>query len=334
MVDNSPYISVLIPDGESDMTLVLQLVHCLSLNKKIKVYIMSSRKHNFLKFSRFVKGYYYFEYENDISWIANIDQLAEKHNIDFIMPVYEYGIHRILKHEEKLRHSDKLCLLPKLDNFESARNKGLLYNHMIKKDLKTLDMDFPLIAKPVTGHSGGKGIKILENKHELFNYFNLYRFDCDIILQRVIEGFDVSCNVLCKDGEILIHTLQKSLSTNTNLKPLTGFNFFEDKVLINELKKLMKSLNWQGVANIDVRYDEENHSYKFLEINPRFWFNVDASAKANINFPLSYLALSLNEEVSIKTVRPMVYFNLKGIIKKVLKNPFYQDNKSIKRGAR
>jgi predicted ATP-grasp superfamily ATP-dependent carboligase len=61
--------------------------------------------------------------------------------------------------------------------------------------------------------------------------------------------------------------------------------------LIEAIKKIMKSLDWSGVANIDCRYDEKEEIFKIIEINTRYWINVDASAIANVN--LALLALPI-----------------------------------------
>ena len=45
-------INVLIPDGDDHTSLVLQVLNCLSLEKEIDVFVMTSNKHNYLKYSR------------------------------------------------------------------------------------------------------------------------------------------------------------------------------------------------------------------------------------------------------------------------------------------
>lgn len=116
----------------------------------------------------------------------------------------------------------------------------------------------------------------------------------EILLQDFIDGFDVTCNVFCEKGKLLAYTMQKAvLVKSVKVTPQTEFIFFNDDSLLELMKDLMLSLNWSGVANIDFRFDKINKTYKVIEINPRFWFNTEASAMMNVNFPY-ILCLVLN----------------------------------------
>lgn len=327
--------SVLIPDSESDTTLALQVVYCLSAIGKVKVYVMSSEKKNILKYSKHVNHFFYNAFSSELEWIEYINSKVRTYNIDLIMPIYEYGAHRILKNLNKLEHKDRLCLLPKLKDFNNARNKGLLYEFMTqhsipcplskvlnsRADLNTVSLDYPLIAKPVEGYAGGRGIKVLNNHSDLIQYYDAMSTKSQIIAQKYIKGYDISCNVLCDNGKILAYTFQKANNQNDNLSPLISFKFFENAQLYDILKSLMQKLNWSGLANIDVRFDEKDNSFKVLEINPRSWFNIDASAIAKVNFPYLYALKSLNLEINPSKANTFEYYNFKGLFKKILKNP-------------
>ena len=94
----------------------------------------------------------------------------------------------------------------------------------------------------------------------------------------------------------------------------------EDKAL--ELaKKLMKSLNWSGVANIDMIYDQERDLVQILEINPRYWLTTDASAIAGVNFPYLYCLNALGINFEVPAYSELNYLNLQGLVKSVSKDP-------------
>jgi predicted ATP-grasp superfamily ATP-dependent carboligase len=253
------------------------------------------------------------------------------------MPIYEDGIGRIIENRDQINTKDKLCPLPSLNDFKNANDKGLLYEHLRINNLPTpesriiesnsfpenLDLEFPIIAKPVKGFGGGNGIRVLKNQNDINKYYRDKSFSCNTILQKFINGYDVSCNVLCNKGVIIAHTIQKETKIgNESLAPLTGFSFIEDKTIFELVEKLMQSLNWSGVANIDIRYDEDENSFKIIEVNPRFWINVDASAIAGINFPFLSCLTTLKQELDIKEIRLLDYVNLKGYVKQVMKRPW------------
>ena len=86
--------------------------------------------------------------------------MVEKYAIDVIMPVFEFGIEKLIENKDLLNQKDKHCILPSLPHFKKAQDKGLLYLYLkangfpcpesiITKpnelpNLKTLK--FPLIA--------------------------------------------------------------------------------------------------------------------------------------------------------------------------------------------
>jgi D-aspartate ligase len=330
-------ISVLIPDSQDHKLLVLQVINCLSLyNKAINIYIMSSDRHNYLKYSRYVKRLTYYPERGDENWISNIDKEVEKYEIDVIIPVFEFGIKRLIENKNKLKQKDKLCILPNLSNFNIAGDKGLLYLHLkangfpcpesvVTKpnelpDLKTLE--FPLIAKPVIGFGGGQEIIVLDNKDDVIKYSQSNTFSCNAIYQNFIYGYDLSCNVLCDNGEITAYSIQNSsLFHRDDVTAQKGFQFIKDLELIEIIRKMMKSLEWSGVANIDCRYDEKEDTFKIIEINTRYWMNVDASAVANVNFPYLHCLLTQNIKYEIHEANNITYLNLKGLVGQLLKKP-------------
>ena len=86
-------------------------------------------------------------------------------------------------------------------------------------------------------------------------------------------------------------------------------------------KKLMKSLNWSGVANIDMIYDQERDLVQVLEINPRYWLTIDASAIAGVNFTYLYCLNALGVNFEVPAYSELKYLNLKGLVKSVRKDP-------------
>ncbi|MDB9720823.1 hypothetical protein OAA67_02990 [Winogradskyella sp.] len=119
------HISVLIPDSQDHKLLVLQVVNCLSVHKNVKVFVMSSDKHNYLKYSRYVKHLSYYP-ETDIkNWIANINTEVKRYAIDVILPVFETGIKKLITNKNLIKQNNKLYLLPNLSNFNTAQNKVL-----------------------------------------------------------------------------------------------------------------------------------------------------------------------------------------------------------------
>jgi len=82
---------------------------------------------------------------------------------------------------------------------------------------------------------------------------------------------------------------------------------------------MMKELNWNGVACVDMRRDEKTRKVFILEINGRFWASVLPSfVKAGVNFPMVLLKLSLGEKFEIPRLKSGIQVSFKEYIHSVL----------------
>lgn len=334
MINNK--ISILIPDGE--IHVILYVINCFSLVKNVKVYVISSKKDDHMKYSRYIDQFIYHPKTNLDEWFNCINNAVEKYNIDLIMPIYEMAIKTIIENKNKIKALDKLCDLPSIESLNSARNKGLLYLHLKTHEIpcphtliikpntipKVDDFNYPVVIKPVEGGGGGIGIEIAGNKPDVLNYFEIYNYSCDIIIQEFIEGYDLCFNVLCKNGALIAYSIQKgTVFRDGILTPQIGFDFIENSELIECTKKLIKSLNWSGVANIDWRYDEKNKVFKVIEINTRFWLGTDAASIAGVNFPYLYCLSSLGNEIELQKTESISYLSLEGLARRFKNNLFF-----------
>lgn len=326
-------ISVLIPDGESH--LLIFVVNSLSQIKGIKIHVMSNVKFISMRSSRYIDSFsYYPKTENEQQWITNVNNEITKHKIDLVMPIFEDGIETIIKHKRSFV-GEKICLLPDLVNFGKARNKWLLTQHLLlnnipfpksvlyspNESLSLENLRFPIISKPIIGSGGGDGVCLLQNREELESYLLSKKFDDAQIIQEYVKGYDIGCSVLCKSGNILAFTIQKATMLNSNpFKPLLGVEFVYEEDLYAIVERLMKSLNWYGVAHIDLKYDVENKTFKVIEVNTRFWGSLDASLIAGVNFPHLYCLASSNEPFEIPQYKNINYLNLKGLTKTLIKD--------------
>lgn len=325
-------ISILIPDGESHI--LLYVINCLSDVKGLKIYMMSNTKNNPMRYSRYIKGFsYYKKTDSEIDWINNINKEIEKHNIDVVMPIFEIGIKTLTKYSHKILLEDKLGLLPPLTNFNTAINKGLLAKHLEISNIpgprsvivdsnreidKARNLKFPVIIKPLEGFGGGHGIEVFDTIEDFKSHFTNHNFNYINIVQEYIIGYDIDCSVLCKDGHILAFTIQKgNMIGKSQFTPQVGLSFLYEQDLYDVVEKLMKSLDWSGVAHIDMRYDQNTKEFKVIEINTRFWVSLDASLIAGVNFPYLYCLSSMESFFTKPHYNFVEYLNLKGLIKRI-----------------
>ncbi|WP_179346371.1 carboxylate--amine ligase [Winogradskyella ursingii] len=328
-------ISVLIPDGESHI--LLYVVNCLAQIKHIDIYVMSNTKYHPMRYSRYIKKFtYYAETSSDLDWIENINKEVKRHSIDVVMPIFESRIKTLIQYRSKIIQQDQLGLLSNIEDYETAFNKNKLTKHLEANQIpyakctlvtsfadldKVNGLKFPVIIKPVEGYGGGQGIFKFDSKDELLAHFKKYPMIYNNIVQEYVQGYDIDCSVLCKDGQILAYTIQKGNMIGTHqFSPQFGVQFQYNKKLIDTVKHIMKSLNWSGVAHLDMRYDAHTDQYKAIEINTRFWVSLEASLLAGVNFPYLYCLSSLDKEFIAPEYKVIDFLNLKGLIKQIKKD--------------
>ena len=336
-------ISILILEGESNF--FQSVVNCLSQIKRVSIYLLLNKKHSEIRYSRkLLNVSYYPKAESEKEWIATINGEIKKYKIDIIMPTDEFGIETIIKNKLHITDYSKLPILSSLKSFNIANNKGLLAKHLLKHAipcpktffysknelLENIIPNYPILIKPTKDSGGGKGIFKFKNFAELKNHLLSNKFSCDFIIQEFIKGYDCGCNILAKEGEIKAFTIQKGrLWDDSPFSYQIGLVFLYEQQVYNIVEKLIKSLNWSGVANIDLRFDERDRSFKVLEINPRFWGTTEASEIAGVNFPYLYALLSLNEEFKIPKYKHVKFLSLLGLKKTVKMNRFFIFNWSF-----
>ncbi len=329
--------SVLIPDGESKY--IMLVLNCLSLIKGIKVHVMSNEKYIAMRYSNRISSFSYYPKTSDDSlWISNIKKELTKYKIDVLMPIFNDGIMTLNMNKNLLNNEHALVALPPLASLNTALNKWSLAKHMkhhliagpksigLKpsefKQIDQFNFRFPCLLKPTVNTGGGEGIQKINSKEELIQYIKTNNPVNTLLLQEYINGFDLGCNVLCSQGQILASTIQKgNLYTNIPYSPQIGLQFIKEDKALELAKKLMKSLNWSGVANIDMIYDQERDLVQIIEINPRYWLTIDASAIAGVNFPYLYCLNALGINFEVPAYSELKYLNLKGLVKSVRKDP-------------
>lgn len=334
-------ISVLIPDGEC--YLLKSVVNGLAQVSGIKIYVMSNAKNTEMRYSRFVHKFtYYPKVNSDAEWLTNINKELESNDVDLVMPIWDASIRILIANRDQVPFKNKLVILSALNDFDTARNKGLLAAHLEENNIpgpksiriasiheldKVEGLNFPMLIKPVEGFAGGDRIRLLNSKKEIETFFIEKNIDYVNIAQEYIKGYDFGCNVLCKEGDILAFTIQKgSVPDDKKFAPSIWWEFVYEPDLYQIIEKLMKSLNWSGVANIDLLYDINSKQFKVLEINARFWGSTDGSILAGVNFPYLYCLASMGIDFKRPQYKNIKYLSTKGLNKTIKKDAAFLMN--------
>ena len=308
----SDHFKVLIPDGESNHS--LSVLRCLGEVKNIEVIVLSNNKSAPIRFSRYCFQFISYSEGNSEEEKLNaiINKLKEL-DIDVVLPVDIKTIYLFSKYKERISKLATIAPLPDFDSFNTSNDKWLLalwleennipYPNTIQYDASigfqnTTDyLTYPILIKPRLG-SGGVGIEVFDDASNLEVFVIDITNHEEFIIQSYVNGYDIDCSVLCDRGKIIAHTIQKGFDFEPKrIAWPSGIEFLCDDKIYDIVIKIVEKFNWSGIMHIDMRYDEESHQYKVIEINPRFWASVIASVFTGVNFPYLTCLLALKKDV-------------------------------------
>lgn len=315
-------ISVLIPD--LDEWLSMPVAYCLKTSGRVAVHGLSRCKSRRLRLSNLFTS---FDDLDDLdlgSWLARIDETVARQKIDIVMPVSSVAIRVLSEHRQALSCADRLVQLPAPDVFDIATNKASLASFLsahgfphpesvvIKADAprpeKLSTLTFPVLLKPPVSF-GGKGIKKFEGPSELDFFLARQGKEGEWLVQEWVEGSDIGVSVLCRNGQIIASTVQHAIvPSSIPFQAATSVEFRYDRAAMDVVTRLMKELNWSGVANIDMRLSRLTKAPLILEVNGRYWFSLLGSLHAHVNFPLLACESALGLAKTNTTPRETRYF--------------------------
>jgi predicted ATP-grasp superfamily ATP-dependent carboligase len=303
--------SVLIPDGGE--TYSLSVVSCLAVESNIRYFFLTKDKHDSIRFSRHVSKFipYPGQETEELALQAIIDSI-NKTKADVLLPVGIDTIRLVSKHKETLSKLISCAPVPGVEAFDTAHDKWLLAQWLKENDVPhpstTLftsshnveelisSVEFPIIVKPRNG-SGGVGIYIFREVNKFREWYADFKHTEDLIVQSYIKGHDIDCSILCQEGKVLAHTIQKSIKYSEDYPWPYGLEFLEHSEILGIAEDVARKFNWSGVVHIDLRYDEVEQRTKLIEMNPRFWASVNASVFSGVNFPYLSCLTALNREI-------------------------------------
>lgn len=248
-------------------------------------------------------------------------QHADPLNPSVLFPCSDEYVLFVSRHRDSLGKSYAF-LLPEHNLLEQVTSKdtqsdivnkiGIAVPQMIAADninfveQTRAGFKYPIIIKPVHGHIWKKYYDdkclIAQNHDELVaNCRQIFQKNIKVIIQEIIPGpcsnnWEISAYVGPKGnirGEFVIRKIRQ-------YPPDFGFATMtvsaENNKIVELGRKIINGLDWRGFINIEFKLDPTGTSYKFIELNPRVWQQVNHAENLHMNFPLmQYLDLTGNK---------------------------------------
>lgn len=213
-------------------------------------------------------------------------------------------------------------LIPSKKTLSITQNKSLTYKFAQKnnfpipltiisssflnflKNLEHLKNKKNYIVKPSVGNGSHGIVYLKEKKFTKSDWLNHWNMFGNLIIQKRIpnHGHAIGVSVLFnKKKKCIACFAHRRLQQYPNTGgPSTSRISIMNDTLIKKSIKILKKLNWCGVAMVEWKIDPNTNRPMLLEINPRFWGSLELAVRSGVNFPLLYARAALNEKNKIQ----------------------------------
>lgn len=226
--------------------------------------------------------------ERNPALAAEIERRSHEFGIDMVLPGDVQATRALIAARDLIE--TPLFPMPTLEQFDRLNNKwfftqmcgelGILTPQSraiadaaaLRAEISAGRVRLPAIAKPIN-HDGGLGVIRLDADNALAQTMKVDYGP--IIVQEFIEGRDIGASIYCERGEIkafIAHELRRATYTS-----------LDDPHIYRALAKIAAHTGIDGVFNFDMRLAPDGTVY-YLECNPRFFFKINLSMLAGINF--------------------------------------------------
>ena len=237
-----------------------------------------------------------------------IMQLAGQLDVASIMPVSEGFHNNLISMREQLDAEDIHLFSPSRENFDKATDKdyvhqlclelgipvarGMRLDELMDKDPgKTLQ--YPLVLRTRKQNVAGGKVPLkaayARNPEELLGWHRQFEgFADNVLVQEYHPGAEEHVQVLMHDGEMFmtgdyIGEHHMPLAGGVTVQRVSCHH----QPVIDDTVKLLRALNWQGIAGVQFHYDPATGKYIFLEINPRFSGGLPTVVMAGFEAPFN-----------------------------------------------
>jgi len=175
-------------------------------------------------------------------------------------------------------------------------SKNIEFPVVIKPRCKTSWLDDKAILTKVTPRNYANSPEELISRYSVVH--NATEFP---LIQEYIPGTGYGVEVLCNQGDpraVFMHKRLREYPVEGGVSTLR--ESVSDKRMEKIALKILKVLNWHGVAMVEFKVDERDKRPKLIEINGRFWGSLNLAIASGVDFP--YLLHTMVMEGDVKPV--------------------------------
>ena len=305
---------VFVTDGHYKHTLAV--VRSLGF-KEVEVDVGSTTPYAVSFYSKYTRCRYLYPEprRNPLRFFDFVDRLIKKQNYDILLPIgynttlatarFKERFHKrvavpVADYKSLSIAADKVETLKLASEIGIPVPKTIIYKNIDNVKEACKELEFPMVIKGAleTGTTRyAMGLNELMRKCRLLSNSSKR----SLIIQEYIPGQGYGFFALFNQQKLRAIFMHKRIREY----PITGgastsAESIHDPKLKELGVKLLKSLNWHGVAMVEFRKDFRDNKYKLMEINPKFWGSLDLAITSQVDFP--YLACKMALEGEVKPV--------------------------------
>lgn len=343
------------------------MARCCYEAYRLKPHLIGQKKLGFTKFTNILTIEYNNNLWKENEFVSIINEYAKKNNSKKVLLIStnETYTEFISKNKEKLE-KNLIYNIPTIDIIETLTNKekfykiykgselkfpDTIYFDIKKDDINKIEINYPIVIKPANvveynhiSFEGKNKIYKIHNFDELKQVITSIKnseYDDKLIIQEFIPGDDSylfdsivycdknsKCN-LVSFAQIGLQERTKTMVGNAAVL-INALNTFDgdEKKQINNIIKFMENINYKGFAEIDMKYDARDKTFKVLEINARQGrcsYYITPLGCNLIEVMVNDLIFKKESKLKILDEKVLLSFVPKGIIKKYCENEKFKE---------
>lgn len=163
------------------------------------------------------------------------------------------------------------------------------------------ELTFPVVAKPRKKSSAEIfKVRYFHSERDLGDALKSGVLN-DAILQEYCPGQGVGVEVLFHQGVCIASFQHRRLKEVPHTGGAAAMAVAEpvDPELQKMALKLLRGLEWEGVAMVEFRHDPSTHATALMEVNGRYWGTVSLAIQAGVDFPAHEWQLTHGETPAV-----------------------------------
>jgi len=252
-----------------------------------------------------------------VAYATEVGAAARRLRARAVLPVTDASVEALLGHRDALP-KDIVLPLPDRSTYRKASDKAVMLDVARRAGLavpETIVLQspdeslpavsfFPAVVKPHRSVALGRHFDVsfvasVDSCRAALRA--LPRSAFPVLLQRRVRGTGEGLFVLRWNGRIIAEFAHRRLREKP---PQGGVSVYRESIAIDPAlsaagRRLLKELNWQGVAMIECKRDEAGR-HVFMEVNGRLWGSLQLAIDAGVDFPALLVACALGRKVRPK----------------------------------